>query len=118
MTATRRICRLFVLAATALVAATPHTRAQNRTQLDSPWHPFVAYKSTQTDAGKATFTNDCPLNQNMYVTIKKGFGPVDFSVGPNNAVTRSVDKGDKYAARCGLVVGQRASYDWVQLNRP
>jgi hypothetical protein len=92
--------------------------AQNRTQLDSPWHPAVNSKTTKTDSGKASFTNDCPVDQTMYVTIKKGFGPVDFVIAPKKALVRSVEKGDRFSARCGVVVAQRASYDWIQLNRP
>lgn len=114
-----RIARIsFFFAAITGVSLGLPAQAQNRTQMDSPWHPSVPYKTTQTDAGKASFTNDCPVNQTMYVTIKKGYGPVEFVVAANKTVARSVEKGDKFAARCGLVVAERASYDWIHLNRP
>jgi hypothetical protein len=83
---------------------------------DVPFQADPEARTTEKRSGTALFSNDCPMNQKMYVTVRKNYGAVDVIVLPNNTVTKTVNRGDKFAARCGVVVARNAAFNWIKLN--
>lgn len=114
------------LVASALVAgltgfavpalAQSSSRANLSGSHDAPFRADPEVRTTEKRAGTAMFSNDCPLNQKMYVTVRKNYGKVDVIVAPNKSVSKRVDRGDKFAARCGVVVARNAAFAWIKLN--
>lgn len=95
-------------------------QAQSRANLsgyhDAPFRADPELRTTEKRSGTALFSNDCPMDQKMYVTLRKNYGNVDVIVSPNQTVSRQVNRGDKFAARCGVVVMRDATFDWIKLN--
>lgn len=123
---TNRQCLIFSLVASALVAGLAGfpvpalSQASSRANLsgyhDTPFRADPAVRTTEKRSGTALFSNDCPMNQKMYITLRKNFGKIDVIVPPSKNVSKQVNRGDKYAARCGVVVARNAAYNWIKLN--
>jgi hypothetical protein len=114
------ICSLVAAALVAGLTVPALAQSSSRANLsgshDAPFRADPEVRTTEKRAGTALFSNDCPLNQKMYVTLRKNFGKVDVIVPPNKSVSRRVERGDKFAARCGVVVARNAAFRWIKLN--
>jgi hypothetical protein len=93
-----------------------HSRANLSGYHDVPFQADPESRTTEKRSGTALFSNDCPMNQKMYVTVRKNYGAVDLIVLPNKTVSKTTNRGDKYAARCGVVVARNATFNWIKLN--
>jgi hypothetical protein len=117
----RRLIFSLLASLLAAVPAVPaFSQAPSRANLsgyhDAPFRADPEARTTEKRSGSALFSNDCPMNQKMYVTVRKNYGKVDVIIAPNKSVNKQVDRGDKYAARCGVVVARNAAFGWIKLN--
>lgn len=95
---------------------TPSSRANLSGYHDAPFLADPEVRTSEKRSGSALFSNDCPMNQKMYVTLQKNYGRVDLIVLPNKSTSTHADRGDKFAARCGVVVARNAKFNWIKLS--
>lgn len=114
--ATAVVTATFIGVFAALALAQDIDDRSNGTMSDAPYNADPRAPTTEKHPGSAIFANDCTMNQTMYVTIRKNFGPIDLVVPPNKTITADVARGDQFAARCGIVVARDAKFTWIRLN--